>query len=252
MKKILVFILSICIYSIILCSCNHSLQTGSETTQKQNEIGGEVVIESPPMHHTYDFDSYQDVVQSLTQKTSNQYSVLRKEQTNCGKIYQNTLAKFASGDIKVAFPQINKSPIPLRNREGFSNISLHTSELYNLPWLWYHCVVDGQNLDVKVSYTDAIEGFEIGSEAAYTAVLDLIAPEAPSPDNYEKYESYKTIYEKKVILKDGIVVTTMISELKNKSKVYVHFYYDGLLISLYGENELFSDAFWKSFSIAYN
>ena len=48
-------------------------------------------------------------------------------------------------------------------------------------------------------------------------------------------------------------MTAMISELKDSSKEYVRFYYDGLLIvlALYGDGELFSDEFFNSFSIGY-
>ena len=82
-------------------------------------------------------------------------------------------------------------------------------------------------------------------------MLHLIAPNAPSPDNYDHYTSYKSIYEEEVILKNGVVVTAMMSELKNDSKMYVMFYYDNMLISLYADSGVFTETFFKSFSVIF-
>lgn len=258
MKKTQICILALCIISVILCSCNHTNRNHVEAPQNQNslsdstDITPSVVIETPPDQYAYTFTSYQDVVQALTQKNSSEYSMLREEQDHYGTVYQNTLSEFASADIKIAIPQINENTIPLRNKDGYANITLLTSELYNLPWFWYHCVVHDQNLDVKIAYLDVIEDSEKNQTTTYVQILQMIAPDAPSPENYKKYESYNIIYEKNIVLKDGVTVTAMISEIKDSSKVYVMFYYDGLLISLYGDGELFSESFWKSFSIVYN
>lgn len=245
MKKAIIYILTLCILFSVLCSCNHSNQ--EDTPSK---LSG--VIETPPDQQSYHFNSYQEVAEALTQKKSSKYSILRKEQDDYGTAYQNTLTKFGNGDIKVAIPQVDENEMLLQNKDGYANITLMTSELYNLPWLWYHCVVNNQKVDVRISYLDAIYNVESSQKATYAQILKSIAPDAPSPENYQKYESYKAIYEKNIVLKDGVSVTAMISELKDRSKVYVMFYYDGLLISLYGDCELFTESFWKSFSIVYN
>ena len=250
MKKVLVFVLLLCVLGVVFCACNYVGQSQEPLSDNENSTPS-AVIEEPQDSCSYAFNSYQEVAKALMQKQSKEYSKLREEQNAYGTVYKTTLSKFASADIKVAVPQINENPITLRNKDGYANISLLTSELYNLPWLWYHCVIDDQNLDVKMSYLDAGGALENKSAVTYTDVLRLIAPEAPSPKNYEKFESYKTIYEKKITLQDGVTVTAMISELKDSSKMYVMFYHDGLLVSLYGEKTMFADGFWSSFGIAY-
>ncbi len=248
MKKILISILTLCILFSVLCSCNHSNQNISETAD--SKLSG--VIEAPPNQNSYHFDSYQDVVQALTQKNSSGYSMLREEQGDYGTAYQNILTQFTKADIKVAIPQFDENAMPLQNNDGYATITLMTSELYNLPWLWYHCVVNDQKVDVRISYLDAVYNVENSQKTTYVQILKSIAPNAPSPENYQKYESYKNIYEKDIVLRSEASVTAMISEIKDSSKIYVMFYYDGLLIVLSGDCELFSDDFWKSFSIAYN
>ncbi len=247
MKKILISIITLCILCSVLCSCNHSKQNIPAATN--SKLSG--VIETPSNQHSYNFNSYQDLVKALTQKNSSEYSTLREKQDDYGAVYQNTLTQFTNANIKVAIPQFNEKPMSLQNKDEYSKITLMTSELYNLPWLWYHCVVNNQKVDVQVSYLDAIYNVENSQKATYVQILKSIAPDAPSPENYQKYESYKNIYKKNIVLKDGVSVTAMISELKDSSKIYVMFYYDGLLIVLDGDCALFSDDFWKSFSIIY-
>lgn len=41
-------------------------------------------------------------------------------------------------------------------------------------------------------------------------------------------------------------VTAMIPELKNSSKMYMMFYYDDMLISLYADSELFAETFYAT------
>lgn len=256
MKKTLIIVLSLCIFSSMLCACSYSGQNEnddillSDSTLSSDDYGKILVeLESPPEHYSYTYDTYQDLARALSQKGSSEYSMLREEQESCGTVYKKTLSEFSSGNFKIAVPQINESPISLRNKKGFSNVSLLTNELYNMPWVWYHCVINDQSIDVKIAYLNAVVKFKDDSTVAYTDILQLIAPSAPCPDNYEKYESYAAIYEKELNLKGGVNVKAMISEMKDKTKVYVKFYYDGMLISLYGEKDLFTYDFWKSFSI---
>ncbi len=252
MKKLFILILAICIFSIILCACDNSDYVGGELTQKPLDDNSlSVLLETPPDVYTYDFDSYQELEQALTHKDSIKYSILRAEQGECGTVYQKTLSQFSSGDLKIAVPQIDGNPIALQNKEGYATATLFTSELFNLPWLWYHCVVDDQNIVVKISYLNVVGNFENNS-TRYTDILNLIAPGAPSPENYENYVSYEKIYEKQVVLDDDVIVTAMISELKDTSKVFISFYYDGLLVLLHGDKEMLSDDFLQSFSIAVN
>jgi hypothetical protein len=71
-------------------------------------------------------------------------------------VYQNTLSSFASGKIKLAIPKINNEDMPLRNHKGFSNVTLFTDELYSLPWIWYHCLINEQDLTVSISYLNVL------------------------------------------------------------------------------------------------
>ncbi len=210
-----------------------------------------IAVPSPPAYSSYDYKSYAAVRGALTNPFSLEYMQLRLEQENCGELYQQTLSDFASGEINVAVPQINGENMTLRNQEGFSNITWFTSELFNLPWLWYHCLVNEQHLTVSIAYLNVLNRAELDSATSYYEVLKMISPNSPSPDNYKKSASYKNIYEKEITLGNGKTATAMISELKNDSRIYVCLYLDGMLVKLQGDGSLLTEDFLRTFSIAY-
>ena len=225
-----------------------------ETTDGSGVIPGpgvEIILPSPPEYYSYDYESYDDIYGALTNSFSPKYIQLRLEQNNCSELYQQTLSDFASGEIQVALPQINGENINLRNREGFSNITLFTNELYNLPWIWYHCLVNQQNLTVSIAYLNVLDRAELDSATSYYEVLKIISPNAPSPDNYKKSASYKIIYEKEITLGNGKTATAMIYELKTDPRIYICLYWDGLLVKLCGDEALLTEDFLQTFSIAY-
>ena len=213
--------------------------------------GGEIILPSPPEYSSYDYKSYNDIHAALTNPLAPQFKQLRTEQKNCGELYQQTLSDFASGEIKVAVPQIGGKNIDLRNQEGFSNVTWFTNELYNLPWLWYHCLINEQDLTVSIAYLSVLDRTELNSATSYYQVLKMISPNSPSPDNYKKSASYKNIYEKEITLGNGETVTAMISELKNDSRIYVCLYLDGMLVTLRGNEALLTEEFFRTFNIAY-
>ncbi len=265
MRRILILALTLMMCCSALFGCDSVRQHDHDENNNEEQLANNesdnkkqgddntdptIVIETPPDGYDYIFDSYDGLKQALFIPSAEKYSALRAEQQNYGEIYKSTLSAFASNDISLYVPQYNESCVELRNEEGYSNVSFMTCELYNLPWIWYHCKVDEYDLTVKISYLDVLDSEELSAAASYTDVLALIAPDAPSPSNYQQYSSYKTIYEEEIRLADGRSVTAMFSVLKDSSKVYVMFYLDGVLFSLYADNQLFSDAFWEAFNVA--
>ena len=235
-------ILLIAFLLVLMVSCS-----STEADSKDSSDDSPLTLETPTDQNTFSFDSYESLSMALTAKNSKDYTKLREEQSDFGKVYTRTLSSFASQSVSVGIPQMDGKNLTLRDKEGYANISLLTCELYNLPWLWYHCVVGGDDLDVKIAYPSVLHNEALDHAQSYLDKLALIAPDAPSPENYEQYASYQTIYEKKLCLADGRTVSAMISELKEGDKVYVMFCQDGMMISLQANKELFTDAFWSPF-----
>ncbi len=259
MKKFLIIVLTIALCCGAMFGCNSNQHSGGgendgvsneQSTRNPSDATSKINIETPLDDYVYSYDSYTDIKRALSLSSSDEYRLLHSENEQYGLLYTNTLGRFSNGDEIFYIPVMDGEPIALRNIEGYSGVSLMTCELYNLPWIWYHCTLGNANLDIKISYPGALERTEIEAAETYLDVLKLIAPDAPSPSNYQWYESYKSIYEKAVILSNGQVVTVMISELHNTSKIYVMLLLNDTLISMYGDVQVFSDGFWGSFGLA--
>jgi len=239
-KYIIAFLLMICLCTLFGCDSYNSNKAkgGQESTSS-------IIIQTPPDSHIYSFDSYNDLSKALV---TNDYFTT-SDLDNYGDLFAKTITSFYNKTVELYIPSINEDVCQLRNKEGFSNISLMTTELYNLPWICYHCKVNESYVDIKLAYPGVIGSNEINHAKTYREVLSVIAPNAPTPDNYTKYDSYENIYETELTLANDRIVEAMISELKNSNKVYVMFDFDGLLVSIYADNQILLDSFWSSFAL---
>ena len=241
------------IFALTFCSCQTQKPGDDESeslTASSVSQGNTLVNEEPEEHTSYSFTSYEELYRTLTGGNTGLSGTLTSESVNYGTVYTATLSSLTTGSIQVVAPQVNGKPVDLRNQEGYANITLMTNELYNLPWIWYHCTVNGYDLSVRVAYPEVLNNVQVNSANTFCEVLAVIAPDAPSPDHYQQYSAYQNIYERELTMAGGEQVTAMVSELKDSDQVYVQFYQDGKLVVLYADADLFTDSFWMSFCVA--
>lgn len=146
-------------------------------------------------------------------------------------------------------PYLDDIPMPYRNQEGFSNVTFMTSEAYDMPWIWYHCVVNGESVTVKLTYPECAGG-EIKSPQTCAELLESIAPDAVNVDNYKKYPNYKNVYEKTITVTSRDT-SALFYELSDSEDITVMFCYNDVLVSLSGKASVMSEALWEAFSIAF-
>lgn len=209
-----------------------------------------ITIDEPPRHESYRFDSYAELVQALTVPGSEDYVYLHRamsvytETAPFGKVYSNMLTLLENGKAEVLVPQRNGETIPLF--ENQTDITVFSAELYNLPWMWYHCNVDDQLVHVKYTYVSAIDYSELEQVTTIRQFLSLIAPSAPSPTNYK---SYRRIYEQELVLADGSRVLAWIYEPTDSSLVWVQYYKDGVVVLVRAEERLIAEGLLSSFDL---
>ena len=194
-------------------------------------------LDEPPASNTFLFDSYDDLYEALTEQDSSK--VFGTD--NNGELFDKTIAAFKNNIVDLYIPAID---------EDVSNIALMTTDLYKLPWIWYHCKASDNDVSVRIAYPGVIENPDLSSAKTYYEVLKMIAPDAPNPDNYANYEAYQKIYESEICLANDKKVGAMISELKDNSKVYVMFNYEGVLVNVYADKSVLTESFWSSFTLA--
>lgn len=196
-------------------------------------------LDEPPASNTFLFDSYDDLYEALTEQDSSK--VFGTD--NNGELFDKTIAAFKNNTVDLYVPAIDEDV-------DVSNIALMTTDLYKLPWIWYHCKASDNDVSVRIAYPGVIENPDLSSAKTYYEVLKIIAPDAPNPDNYAKYESYQKIYESEICLANGKKVDAMVSELKSKSKVYIMFKYEDVLVCVYADKSVLNETFWSRFTLA--
>jgi len=219
---------------------------------KNNIDNNKTVLQDVPSTNTtvFNFDDYKMAKDALTNsKSSIIGQQMKKEKNLYGKYFAQMLSEFESGKIKMLVPEYNGKLSELRLKEGFPAISLHTKELFGLPWIWYHCVINDKNYQVKVTYPEIVD-IDLKNAKSYLEVVSIIYPDSPKPDNYTKYPSYKSVYEKEYTFCDGTTVLALVGELNDDTTVYVRFYLYGAMIVVQCDSSLVAEDFFKSFKIS--
>ncbi len=147
-------------------------------------------------------------------------------------------------------PQLGGADLPLQNREGFSNITVFESELYGLPWVWYHCVRGETDVTVKMTYLSCVEGVDAGAAATMPCdqVLRSISPNAVNVDNFENYASYERVSEVRLMLADG-EVSALKYELVGRKEIFVSFVCGEVFVSVAADASALTEDFWQQFSL---
>lgn len=204
---------------------------------------------APPAENaTYDFETYADLQKALSELSAN--SKLRAESEHYGKLYQDTLSAFEKGTVSLLIPRIDGNDMSLRDEEGLSKITFMTNELYNLPWVWYHGKVNGNDVTVCVAYPEIAHKKKLAGVDTCAQAIRAIAPNAPLPENYETGVSYKKVYESTLQLDGNAQVAALVKESSGRDRVYVTFLWEGTMVNVFAKEEVLTEAFWKDFSMS--
>ncbi len=247
MKRICCALLIISLLLAALAACGQNPKVLGTSKKNQDEKTS-LLLEEPPMYDTYHFESYDEMIRAMTNQNAAEYEKLLPNEDRCGEVYKKMMAVFAEGSRKIVVPQIDGKTIELRKKDGLSRITWMTNELYNLPWMWYHCIVNDRNLIVSFTDVSVLDNERIENAKTYLEVLSILAPGAPAPDNYQEYEGYSNIYEEEVYLADGNAVKALICEGVD-ARDYVMIYQDERLIILDAEREVLTEELLRSFSM---
>ena len=247
----------VCFGSLSACQIQTSIENPTDTENASESENEEET--KPPLKREkekiYQFES-PDAFEEL-QSAFSEGGIIYEEKdlydyrNNAG--YENRYGKFvdyfASG-APFHIPKMNGEPMPFCNLgEGYGNIIVLTKELYYLPWIWYCVLHNEEDIWVCVTYPEVagIEGLE--NQDHPVEVIKQIDPYAVTTENYQKYENIKSVYLKDIPLKEQ-KVSAMITEAKNSKRIWVRFYYKGILVCVFADSPvILSDDFWSGFSL---
>lgn len=252
MMKRIIYCLFATLIFISLIIANHNI--GNSETSRNNDEMIDVERENvtPNDSTTYSFESYADIFDTLVNAASKRNEKMQSEEKQYGKLYYATRSAFLSKTLGLLVPTIDGIEMELRNKEGFSNITLMTNEAYNIPWIWYHCLYNDEDVRVEIAYPSVMSNENLKKENSIIEILNIIAPDAPMPSNYlsdPRWEDYKNVYTKDITLSDSDIVLALVYEFEDCEEIYVLFVIDSALVSLYAKNDILSEDFWQRFSV---
>ena len=248
MKKICVFLLIISLVMSVV-SCGKDNQHGIEENTHNTE--GNVEEDCGSDQYVCSYSTYFDCWKALSDAQTAEFKDLRTTSARYGDLYEAMLGEFASENALLYIPMNHGKEIPLQNRVGFPNISLLADELYGMPWIWGHYVYNDINIGIRVTYPSILNNEEVSAAKTAWEVLKVIAPNAPLPDNFQSYESYRNVYEKELMI-SGEKVLALIQEC-NDNTVYVSFLLKDVYVIVCTYDGALPDEFWKTFAlVSYN
>ncbi len=244
MKRILLIILTLTLCLPVLSSCVKEPDLYDISTLIIPTDGDA----APGLHQTtFDFDSYQEMINAFRKYDLSKSSyTIRDLKAFMGEPYARFVDK-VKADSSFPQPMLDGNPLPYQNKEGFSNITFFVEELYDLPWVWYHCEVDGKRVIVSITYPECVND-EIDYTQNASVILGSIAPNAVNLDNWEERPSYKNVYLKDISIASG-EVSALIYELNDSEKRDFTFFIDGALVRLNDYNGVVTEEFLEKFSI---
>lgn len=215
----------------------------------RDHTNGETINETPDLQGaTFDFETHDEMMTAFLTYDMTQSSYhIQDYKLTLGDTYANFLEK-VEADRFIPQPMLAHVPMTFRNEQGFSNITFMTCEAYNMPWIWYHCVANGENVTVKITYPDCVNS-EIDYSDSCSEILKSIAPDAVNTDNYQKYSSYQNVYLKTIRVASG-EIGALIYEFNDSDNIVVMFCCDDVLVSLNGKPSVINEAFLEKFSMS--
>lgn len=205
--------------------------------------------DSAPNNKTYNFTSYDDLCKSLNKRQSS----LRQEsrRIDYGTNYNNYLTVFDYKGSTIKVPTYDNVPMTIEGNAEWHKITLFTEELYGLPWLWFYCKYQDSTIVVCTTYYDLLGISETNKALNFEEILNTIIPDAPSPNNFEKYiASYDSISKQTLTLSGSRTVFAVVFDSATSARVHYRFVYDDMIVSVWMfEGGEISDEFWNHFGL---
>ena len=132
-----------------------------DITTNKTEEDSDKEYSNPDDRYFYRFDSYEQLIDALNDIEN---SSLRDNIEKYGQYYPKVLDAFENKTISPLIPCYQDSPFELRVKKGYPTIDVMTLDYYDIPWIWYHCLFEKENLRVQICYLDVLEIPEINSE----------------------------------------------------------------------------------------
>ena len=209
-------------------------------------VSDPIIIEQPSYSQNYNFNTYSALKNALRNENSQLYNDYDE---SLGETYKDFLDSFSKGGEELKVPMIFGSRAVLKGKTDMQKIALFSSELYNLPWIWYYCDYNGSCVVVCMAPLGHLREYGLNTSGDIDYLIDMIAPNSPRPQNKDDFaESIDDIALETLQLESGEVDAYVIKY--KEWRTHYRFVYEDCLFCVwdYSGEELDSD-FWNAFSV---
>jgi len=199
--------------------------------------------QQPPQVSSFYYYSLFDFKSSVNSGTEI-YSALSESGVKSETIdnLKGFIEKLRTQDIIV--PHLNGKVIEFRNEKGYPGISLITSELYGLPWVFYHPKVsNGENFYIKMTYLPDVMAKTENLTAS--DAIKALSPNFPNINNIGK--QHEKIYNRNMKLKNREVIA-LVYEYKNDNRDSIIFVYEDLLVEVRCDTQVWNEQWFAGLS----
>ena len=235
---------------LLLCSCNPNSTHTKIHESVEGDLHGSSALSSiepnSPTSASIEFNSFDDLQKALNAQNENTIYSYFSEQHIDSKQIDNVRVMVNTIRMRNNIvPYLDGERIELRNEDGFGNITLYSSEKYQLPCIFFHPKVpNGDNLYIKIT---CIPDEFLGGQEPITA-SGFIKKTSPGYPNIDDFGSYcKNVYNTSVVLRDRVVIA-MVYEYKNSNRNSTMFVYDNLLVEIRNDPEVWGEKWFSALS----
>ena len=259
MKKLILLLLTLTLILGVFSSCapKRYLSIDDETSSSPSKNISEETTEDtipdvdseetmyysswiPGQDEPYHYSSYNVLLNNLD--TENSRIILEK-----GK-WGVRFSRFIDAlSERKSVPLFNGRVPPYRDGD---QIVIFPIEWNVLPWIWYCCYYNEHYMIIKITYPDAALEKDFSQFKSTSEVLKKISSDAPNIHNAdEKKDSWKNIYEKDLLIEGKNISALVYENVDSSDRSLLHFYYDGIFVTIQCNLEALTDEFWQGFSI---
>jgi len=203
-------------------------------------VTSELPVLVEPVQQSVIFDNYSDLSKSFIQRLNDIITDLKNENINVNTYSLEKFRDMTLENNSIIIPAYNGKELPLRDKEGFSNITFYTRELYSKPCFFFHFADGTTNSYIKI--------YDVSDELNFTGVnnaYDFMKIMNPNPDdNKSDYINLETVNMQ------GRSVEVVFRTLDNDPRVYANFIYNNSLVILCCSQDKIDSGFLNAFGLA--
>lgn len=222
---------------VALCIC---IQGCANTGESQIEGASiiEEVTELDDNSLTAYFDTYEELKAWFVLDEEGQAPAM-EEMDEYGEAYEKFIEDMLSGEIQLVIPYLEDEPMRLINeRVGFNGLVLSKSTGHR-PSIWYFCGIEDMRFRIQIVYLSE-EEVAYAKEHTINEAIQYIFTTQPNPDKLQEYVEDIQLSDR--------TVSALCAEYYSDERIYKHFIYDNLYVTIVGYEEVFEESIWANCS----